>query len=370
MKLRTISNFFIVLAVICTFYAQGFAISEKNFNSNYQTTVMPEYQKGEFSSFTGVDGIKIAYAKFDRLNANSQGNNAFKGAIVIQHGDTESYRKYAELIYDLRELREEGYQIFLMDLRGQGYSERMLLNKYKDYVEEFDDYIADYSYFVKNIVSADNPPQIFAIAHSLGGCVTFRFIEENPSFFDAAVLCSPMMKPKTGAVGEDAALALAESAVNLGLGKLYAMGESLLGETLGPKNKPLFPAKFDGNTITTSETRWTKWNDVIQENNNELDVNGHTFNWVYQAITGARIARDLSYASRIKTPLVFFESENDLIVDTSVYQGINDAVNSAGGSSRLIKFGNASMHELYMEKDITRDNVVKETISFIRSHMK
>ena len=370
MKVKFIAKIVITLGLFCGFSANSFAISENDFENSYSDYVIQDYEKGTFSSFTGVDDIRISYVKFDRLNSENIENNDFKGAIVIQHGDTESYRKYAELIYDLKKLREDGFQIFLMDFRGQGYSERMLLNKYKDYVEAFDDYVSDYSTFVKTIVSADNPPQIFAVSHSLGGCVTFRFMEDNPSFFDAAVLCSPMLKPKTADIREDVVLALAESAINLGLRKLYAVGESFLGENLGPKNKLFFPARFAGNKITTCEVRWTKWNDIIQENNNKLDVNGHTFNWLYESIIGSRIARDHFNASVIKTPMVIFKAANDLIVDTSVYEGIADAINAEGGSCNLIRFKNGSMHEIFMEKDVSRNEAVSRTISFIRSHMQ
>ncbi len=233
MKHTLIFNLLLVLALIVSFTGNSFAISETDFENVYQEEVMPEYNTGYFGTFAGVDGVEIAYVKYESLG------DEYKGAIVIQHGDTESYRKYAELVYDLKEFREQGFQIFLMDLRGQGYSERMLSNKYKDYVKKFDDYVTDYSTFIDTIVKADNPPQVFAIAHSLGGLVTFLYMQENPNAFDAAVLCSPMLKPWTADLTEENAYSMAETAVALGFGKLYAIGESWTGENIGPKNKLL-----------------------------------------------------------------------------------------------------------------------------------
>ncbi|MCP4350075.1 MAG: alpha/beta fold hydrolase [Desulfobacterales bacterium] len=360
---KFIVNLLVTLILLISFTGSSFAISETDFEERYRNEVMSEYNTGYFGTFVGVDDIEISYVKFESLG------DEYKGAIVIQHGDTESYRKYAELVYDLKEFREEGFQIFLMDLRGQGYSERMLSNKYKDYVKKFDDYVTDYSTFIDTIVKADNPPQVFAIAHSLGGCVTFLYMQENPNAFDAAVLSSPMLKPLTAGLSEEDAFAMAETAVILGFGKLYAIGESWTGENIGPKNKLFIKDKFEGNKITTSEVRWTKWNDVLQENDNELDVNGHAFNWIYESLKAARIARDHENAAKIKTPMLIFEAENDLIVDTSVYEGVKNAINSAGGQCEVISFGNESMHEIYVERDVTRDDAVNETISFIRSYI-
>ncbi|MCP3944623.1 MAG: alpha/beta fold hydrolase [Desulfobacteraceae bacterium] len=350
------------------FLENSYAVFEGDFEYDYERYVMADYDTGEFKSFNGVDGVKIAYVKFDRLNQDFLDDNAYKGAIVIQHGDTESYKKYAELIYDLKILRQMGFQVFLMDLRGQGYSERMLNNKYKDYVEDYDDYVTDYTTFIDTIVQENNPPQLFAVSHSLGGWVTFRFMEDNPDTFDGAVLCSPMLKPWTGGMSENTAYKIAETAVKLGMGKLYALGESFFGETLGPRNKFFMKAKFEDNKVTTSEVRWTKWNDVLQENDNELDVNGHTFNWIYEAIDSSRYARDHENASVIKTPMVIFEAQNDLIVDTSVFPGICEAINNAGGNCDNLPFGFESKHELFMEQDILRDEVVNQTISFILDH--
>ncbi|MCP3921194.1 MAG: alpha/beta hydrolase [Desulfobacterales bacterium] len=365
-------NFFVyVLAALILLIgipASGLAVSEGDYQDQYNNLVKPDYLSGYFGSFTGVDDIKIAYVKYDRLNKNSS-DNAYRGALVIQHGDTESYRKYAELVYDLKIFREKGYDVFLMDVRGQGYSERMLFNHYKDYVKDFDDYVTDFSVFIETIVKADNPPKLLLISHSLGGCITFRYMQKNPDTFDAAVMSSPMLKPWTGDLEDEVAYKIAKTAVKLGLGKLYAAGESYFGESIGATNKFLIPAKFKNNEVTNSPERWTSWNDIRQENCNELDVNGHAFNFVYESMKDSRVARDPENVALMKTPMLILVAEDDKIVDTEVYTDVEIDMNNAGGSCETKYYLNDSMHELFMEKDIIRNKVIEDTLSFFADYL-
>ncbi len=56
----------------------------------------------------------------------------------------ESYVKYAELAYDLFHL---GFDIFIIDHRGQGRSGRMLSDPHRGHVDHFNDYVEDLAAF-------------------------------------------------------------------------------------------------------------------------------------------------------------------------------------------------------------------------------
>ncbi|WP_254555300.1 alpha/beta fold hydrolase, partial [Salmonella enterica] len=64
--------------------------------------------------------------------------------IVICPGRIESYVKYDELAYDLFHL---GFDIFIIDPRGQGRSGRMLSDPHRGPVDHFHDSVVDLAAF-------------------------------------------------------------------------------------------------------------------------------------------------------------------------------------------------------------------------------
>lgn len=194
----------------------------------------------------------------------------------------------------------------------------------------------------------------------MGGCVTTRYLEQNQGVFDAAIFSSPMYKPSTDPFSYDFAYNVSKTNVNLGLGNTYALGQPW-GASKG---------NFEDNPVTTSQPRWEAWNTARHENNDELDINGHTYDWVYQALKVSEETRAPENLRNITTPMRILQCENDLIVDTSVYAGVQNEINNAGGYCELITFDDLpehepSMHELFMEKDIVRDVVIDLVKEFI-----
>lgn len=135
-----------------------------------------------------------------------------KQALVISHGTGESSIRYAELVYDLLQ-NKLPYSIFIINHRGHGYSQR-LLGKYKEwnpnwdvynvmqedileyrkiYVNQFDDYVADFSALVQLIKQKHGFEKVTALGHSLGGGVVARYAELNPTSFDKMILSAPLI---------------------------------------------------------------------------------------------------------------------------------------------------------------------------------
>lgn len=94
-------------------------------------------------TFQGTDDVTIRYVQFT--------DPAHDKVLVISSGRSESYVKYPEVLYDFFHL---GFDVFIMDHRGQGLSRRMLDDPQKGHVERFDDYIDDFSQFT-NIALAE-----------------------------------------------------------------------------------------------------------------------------------------------------------------------------------------------------------------------
>lgn len=331
-----------------------------SFRTYYQQQVLPYFEsEGEFASFEGSDGIEIAYAKFEVANE--------RGALVILHGLNETYTKYAELIYDLR---DTGYSIYIMEHRGHGNSGRILdtddQERRKIYIKDFDNYITDAKLFYDTVVTSVPHEKIVFFAHSLGGNVATQYIEQYPTDFDGAILSSPMLQMKTthpAPVDESIAYPLAKFFVAIGQGKAYALDmkePEVLIDSASPE-------KFEAELLTKSWKRWQVYNEVVEQNQHWI-AGGPGATWgvtnkfgkeAYEATFKARGEA----AKHITIPVLLFSSGEDWLVGTKGYDLLQqNAVNVP--SFDVVSFPDA-YHESYMERDEIRDVVVARTKAFL-----
>ena len=93
----------------------------------------------------------------------------------------------------MRDLRDRGFAVAMIDWRGQGHSSRRLRDPRKGYVRDFADFEIDVETFVQQVVLPDCPPPYFALAHSMGGAVLLRIAHAGKRWFDRMVLSAPMI---------------------------------------------------------------------------------------------------------------------------------------------------------------------------------
>jgi len=82
------------LLILFCFASSVFAISEKDFFDQYNKKVLPFYKSCEQGFFLGSENKRINYLKHETKRKDT--------AIILLPGKSESYIKYAELIYDLK----------------------------------------------------------------------------------------------------------------------------------------------------------------------------------------------------------------------------------------------------------------------------
>jgi lysophospholipase len=325
----------LLLALPCSTYA----IEEADYTGQYYAKVLPFYETGTFSQFAGTNGLLIRYASFERAIET--------GAVIIIHGKSESFIKYAELIYDLQEL---GLSCYLMDERGFGFSERILDDDpQKVYVERFDDYIDDLKTFVDTIVQAKPHARIFILAHSLGGCIAARYLEKYPADITAAVLSSPMLQIDTGSFPPAVAYGVAALSTALGKGTDYAIGQ---GQR---ETEPTFYS----NTTTHSFARWSKWEKDLIPSNPEIKSGGATYGWIKRSMEAGAAAR--KKAAVVETPVLLLQAEEDWFVQP---EGQDSFCKNADDCSKVYLFG--SRHEILMETDHIRNIALENIKSFLR----
>src|SRR2546423_4856906 len=166
---------------------------------------------------TGVlktpDGVALRFARW----APPQGR---KGTLVVLPGRTEFIEKYFEVV---AELRARGFAVAMIDWRGQGLSERTLLDAHKGHVRSFAEYDLDLETFVREIVLPDCPPPMFALGHSMGAVMLIRAAQRGRRWFDRVVLCAPMIA-LAGRAGARLTATTARALRLIGLGPSYVPG--------------------------------------------------------------------------------------------------------------------------------------------------
>jgi alpha-beta hydrolase superfamily lysophospholipase len=129
------------------------------------------------------DGAELRFARW----APPAGR---KGTVCVFTGRSEQIEKYFETV---RDLRDRGFAVAMIDWRGQGHSSRRLRDPRKGYVRDFSDFEVDVETFVQQVVLPDCPPPYFALAHSMGGAVMLRIARAGKRWFDRMVLSAPMI---------------------------------------------------------------------------------------------------------------------------------------------------------------------------------
>ena len=136
-------------------------------------------QEGKFF----VSGGALYYELYPRKEASA--------TIVICHGFCESSEKYWEFIHYFY---SAGFQVAVWDQRGHGKSFREGTDANVVHVEDFEEYVKDLHVFMEKVVKPFSAGgRLYLYAHSMGGCVGARYLEQYPADFEKAVLNAPML---------------------------------------------------------------------------------------------------------------------------------------------------------------------------------
>lgn len=321
-------------------------------NNELSKNIQRFWQTGKFSSFQGVDNIRINYAKFVV-------NSDFP-CLIISPGRSEGYLKYQELIYDLS---LQSVNIFIIDHRGQGLSGRMQNNANKGYVDKFDDYAEDLHTFITTIVQPNckSSYKPLLLGHSMGGAIALRLMQTYPNTIKSALLSSPMIAINAGGIPQW----LAATLINSGqfINQLtaeqswYFFGQ---GDYATPS--------FDKNVLTHSAERYKRFVDLYQRTP-ELQLGGVTFSWLQQALQANKdIFNDID---KIATPITIIQAGADSVVS-------NDAQNTfcqrlSQRSPAICNDGypiviEDAYHELFFEQDEYRDQALAAVSKWIEQY--
>src|SRR5438270_4300390 len=255
-----------------------------------------------------------------------------KGTVCVFTGRSEQIEKYFETV---RDLRDRGFAVAMIDWRGQGHSSRRLRDPRKGYVRDFSDFEVDVETFVQQVVLPDCPPPHFALAHSMGGAVMLRVAYAGKRWFDRTVLSAPMidLPGRSTSLPVRALLRLMRLS---GQGGRYVPGGSdqLVGaESFIDNPQPIDPVRYAGSA-------------AILEEDPTLGIASPTVAWADTASRAMRCFRAMDYPSQIRQPILMLAASNDAIVSTPAIEEF--AYHLRAGSHLVIA---GSKHEILQEQD-------------------
>ncbi len=184
----------------------------------------------KLESFTTQDGAELRYAHWPAPNPKRRA-----GVVVFFQGRTEFIEKN---IYAYQDLLERNFDVWTLDWRGQGLSDRLLPEEpEKGHIDSYATYLADAEFFLRKIVKLDEVrgvPRIL-MAHSMGGAIGATYLLRNPGEFDKAVFSAPLIKLPGGV---DNALVRAGNRAKITIKPSVCTG-------LNPLNSCLWQSEFE-----------------------------------------------------------------------------------------------------------------------------
>lgn len=298
-----------------------------------------------WGSFTNAKGADVRYGS---LKADGES----KGTIVMLPGFRESVEKYFEAA---QEMKDRGFDVWIMDWRGQGGSQRYLpSNPQKMHHEGYDEQIETLHQFTQTVVEKSPSGPLFMMAHSMGAHIGLRYLNEHDGVFDSAMLTAPMVDINTGTLPKPLARQMAKFAKAGNYLDKYIPGGSDWSEE---KNQ------FKDNTKTGDETRFNAGQDLLTVNP-DLKTGDPTYGWVYHTFQSIDILNQEEYLKQIKTPVLLQISEHENVVDRPAQE------RAAGLLPQCKRVDIAGAHhEIWQETDALRKAWLAEVDGFLAQRL-
>jgi lysophospholipase len=221
-----------------------------------------------------------------------------------------------------------------MDWRGQGLSSRELKNRLKGHFNSFDDPVSDI-YAALRMYADGLPRPHIVVAHSMGGCIALRGLQNNRIIADGAVFSAPMWGiANIKGFAED----FAKFITAMGLGGLFVPGV----ETRWTRQS------FKKNALTHDQERYLQAQGLIMQDM-RLALAGPTLGWVSAAIEAFDAFHAPGALKHLRIPVTVMSAGAEALVDNASHAAIAEQLPNA----RHVTIDGA-FHEIMMETDDIR----------------
>lgn len=293
--------------------------------THQKISILPDNSEIEY--FTASDGVRLRIGFFP-----AKGNA--KANIFLLNGHREFMEKYGEFI---GEFQSRAMNIYSLDLRGQGLSDRALHNRNKSHNLDFGRMVLDIDEIIKaKLDIANNKIPFYLITHSMGSQLGLRYLHDYVDIFDKAVLMAPFTEfnfkwPIIGVL----ARAYFKIVNALGFSQSFAPAQA--------KNMAMMDHDQFFKLLSHDRARYDKAFAAI-EANPDLFLGGVTNGWIKAMDASLNIIGQAGYAENIKTPILCLLSEQEHVVDNK------RTIRILKGTAK-IEMIKGARHEIYFEKD-------------------
>ena len=301
-----------------------------------------------------VDGANVRIGYFSTADGTTIRSGRWlvegrrpRGSVVLLGGRKEFLEKYTETAADLN---QRGFAVFGFDWRGQGLSSRMLPDRLRGFVRNYDDYVQDMEEFFQRVVRPEAVRPIYLLAHSMGGHVALRYLHRQPAGIDKAVLVAPMLDINTKPFPRWLVKGL------VWLGRHIGSEEALVP---GSDKRTNFDRPFEGNALTADPRRFAVEKSAVAQNP-DLALGGVTFAWLTAALASIAHIRRPGFLEAVRTPVLMVAAGNDRVVSVRAQKS---ACRRLPNGRLLIISG--ARHEILMETDAIRTRFWEAFDAFI-----
>ena len=245
--------------------------------------------------FTSDEGISIRYHHW--LNTKNRPN----GTVILLGGRKEFLEKYNETAGDLNRM---GFDVYSFDWRGQGLSTRMLSDRSRGFILDYDEYLHDLQVFFDTVVPANTRRPIYFLAHSMGAHLAIRFLHRRRTGIDGAVLTAPMIDIFT--VPYPRWLVRLLILLGFKIGRQDAV-------VPGSRKRSQRDRHFEGNPLTSDPRRFQVEKRALKTNP-DLVVDAVTFAWLSATMDSIDNLKVPGYLEAITTPVLIVTAGADRVV--------------------------------------------------------
>lgn len=291
----------------------------------------------------GAECLELVTADGVRLRAMRALPPEARGTVVIIGGRGDFLERSFET---MRDVMARGFAVAGVDFRGQGGSQRLGPEPYRDTTTSFAGFDEDLRTLMDGLVAPACPPPYYALGHSTGGHIVLRALRRN-GWFRKALLVSPLAGINYGRWPRAAVWLLVHGANLTGRGSMFLPGV--------PK-RPLARGDFPGNRLTSDQRRWDRDSATLEEAP-ELGLGGPTFGWLQAA---RRSLAEIAKMERPGAPVLIVAAGNDEIVSNEATRRLARSVPGIA-----LTFIAGARHDILTERDTFRGQFLAAFDSFI-----
>jgi lysophospholipase len=272
------------------------------------------------------------------------------GAVVLLPGFTE----FAEVYFETASvLMRKGFDVYAMDWRGAGGSERF---KKSDRTTSFgfEHDVDDLDQLINVIVKQRGKSKlpVFLVAHSFGSIVALRYLHDHPKEIAGAVISAPPLTCPGATAPPLVVLASCSLMVRLNEGDEFVPGQG---------NWEFIAGKVSKMSSHSHDSERVKLEEAWATANPKLSAGGATWRWLLSFQESCDKINDRNYTGEIETPILLGCATDDRIANPDRERQLAQSL-----SQCVLTEVKGARHDLFLESDMYRSPWMSKVEAFLK----